>query len=250
MAHRTVRSPSASPFPSTLASLLLASLACLTVAGCVGRVTSAGSGDGGGGSGGEGGGGSCVDIALSSYDVSCHADSDCITITSGQVCSGDCACGGATINASGQARYQSQLSSVQLGECGCPEEGIPQCLDNVCTICRGAASDPPACGTQVADAAADGAVCVDVDLATYDQSCQTSSDCADITAGMLCTGSCECGGSAINNSGLARYQATIASLGSTGACPCPADGTLACIQNKCTVCGFGPNQPNGCPDGF
>jgi hypothetical protein len=233
----------------TLASLLLASV---VFAGCVGRTSSAGSGDGGGGggSGSGSGGGSCVDIDLSSYDVSCKADTDCIEITSGQVCSGSCTCGGSSVNASEQARYQAQLSSLQLGQCACPEEPQPQCLGNVCTICRGAPSDPPACGTTTVDAGLDGPACVNVDLSTYDQSCQTSSDCADITSGEICAGSCECGGSAINNSGLARYQATIAALGTSSECPCPADGALACIQNKCTICGFGPNQPQGCPDGF
>ena len=79
---------------------------------------------------------------------------------------------------------------------------------------------------------------------------QTSSDCTDITAGTICAGQCACGGAAINNSGLQRYQTTLASLGTATECPCPSDGVLACIQNKCTVCGFGPNAPAGCPDGF
>ncbi len=223
-------------------------LASLCLAACTGKTSE--SGDGGAGDGGgSGSGGGCVDVELSTYDLSCQQDSDCIVISAGQICPGDCDCGGSTINASGQARYQSAVSGIQTGVCGCPLENQPQCLGNVCTICRGIPSDPPACGSTAVDAGADGSVCVNVDLSTYDQSCQSASDCVDITAGTICTGDCTCGGAAINTSGEARYETTLASLGTSTACPCPSSGPIACIQNKCTECGFGPNQPAGCPGG-
>jgi hypothetical protein len=230
--------------------------------GCVGKTVgggestdggggSSGGGSGGGGSsgsgGGSGGGGSCVDIVLSSYDLSCQQDSDCISISSGQICDGDCTCGGSTINADGESRYKQALSSLTLGECACPLECVPQCLGNVCTICTGAPSDPPACQTKTVQA--DSGICVNVDLSTYDTSCQTSADCTDITSGTLCTGYCACGGSAINSSGLARYENAVAPLGNQTECPCPASPPIACVGGTCTVCGYGQNQPEGCPDG-
>jgi hypothetical protein len=229
--------------PSSASALLVGSLLLLA---CSGKTAGAGSADGGGDSGKD-----CVDIA-GYFQSGCATASDCITITTGQLCTGGCACGNSAVSATEEAHYQSLLSSsgIELGECGCPEEPVPQCLGGMCTICRGTASDPPACGTAVVDAGSDGQVCVNVDLSTYDTSCQTSSDCADITSGILCTGSCACGGSAINSAGLARYQSAVASLGSATACPCPAEGVVACVDSKCTVCGFGPNQPAGCPDGF
>jgi hypothetical protein len=248
------------------------------LAGCSGKTANvtpsdggSGSGSGGAGSsGGSGGGGSsgvgssgagsssgsgmCVDIEPSNYDVSCQSAADCVGIATGEVCSGyDCLCPfGGAINASSEAAYQATLSSIVPGTgpgCGCPAGPRPQCLAGVCALCSGLSSDPPACHSVAADAGSDGSLCVDVDLSTYDQSCQTSADCIDITAGVLCPGSCTCGGAAVNVSEQVRYQTAIEQLGTSDACPCPADGVLACVQNKCTVCGFGPNQPTGCTDG-
>ncbi len=229
-------------------------------AGASGLLESSGNG-GGSGAGassgsaaGDGGdGGICVDIHESGYDRSCQHNTDCIAIASGPICSGyTCVCpGGAAINVSEQARYQSELSSVRPGTgplCSCPVSARPECLGGVCTMCRGLLSDPPACGSTVVDAGQDGSACVDVDLATYDQSCQSASDCMGITAGVLCPRACTCGGAAVNVAERLRYQTTVARLG-TLACPCAAPAPIACVQNRCTVCGFGPNQPAGCPDG-
>lgn len=254
--------------PSALRTALV--LAPLLLAACSGKIETTGSGDGGSSSGSSGsssggsgsssggsgsgsssgsssGGGTCVDVVLSSYDTSCQTSSDCISITAGQICAGDCACGGATINASGQARYDAAISSIQLGECACPLEGTPQCLQSQCTICTGGPSDPPECGTSVADAGPpdSGLVCVDIDLSTYDTSCETSSDCVGITSGEICTGSCECGGATINADGLNRYSAAISGI-VAGGCPCFEPGTPTCVQKQCILCGLG--QP-GCPDG-
>src|SRR5208283_2561625 len=107
--------------PLITSAFLLASL-CL--AACTGKTSESGDG-GAGGDGGSGSAGGCVDVELSTYDLSCQEDSDCITISAGQICPGDCACGGATINVSGQARYQSAVSGIQTGVCGCPLENEP-----------------------------------------------------------------------------------------------------------------------------
>ncbi|MDP8999124.1 MAG: hypothetical protein M3O46_03330 [Myxococcota bacterium] len=111
--------------------------------------------------------------------------------------------GGAAINLSGPAHYESVLSSIHPGGgpfCSCPASPTPQCLGGVCTVCNGLPSDPPACHSTAAQAGPDGSACVDVDLTTYDQSCQSSTDCTGITAGVLCRGACTCGGAAVNAS--------------------------------------------------
>ncbi|HEY3817430.1 MAG TPA: hypothetical protein VGL81_09680 [Polyangiaceae bacterium] len=248
------------------AAFLLASLSAVGLVGCSGDIAATPASDGGGG-GRDGGaatgdagvtvgdGGTCVDIDPASYDVSCQVDTDCVSIVAGPLCPGyTCACpGGGAINASSEAQYQAALESIQEGSgilCECPAFPGPQCLGGVCTVCAGLPADPPACHSTPPDAGPDAAVCVDVDLSTYDQSCQTSDDCIGITAGVLCPGSCECGGAAVNISEQLRYQTTIAELGmSVGGCPCPAPGPIGCVQNKCTVCGYGAGQPAGCPDG-
>jgi hypothetical protein len=193
-----------------------------------------------------------VNIDVSTYDVSCNQASDCIGITAGRLCDGDCTCGGATINLSGQAQYDSAISSIQLGLCGCPLEGAPECLDHVCTLCTGLPSDPPACQTKSFDAGIAtfdaGTGCVDIDLSTYDTSCKQDSDCVNVTAGTICTGSCQCGGAAINTDGLGRYDTAVSGLGNVD-CPCVFPGVARCVANQCTICGLGPGQPVGCSDG-
>jgi len=114
--------------PFLRVSSLLALTGCL-VAACGGKIE----GNGGGG-GGSGGGGSCVNIDLSSYDQSCQSASDCVYIASGQVCSGQCDCPDAVINASGQAEYEVAIASVTPAACFCPGQAEPQCNDHQCSL--------------------------------------------------------------------------------------------------------------------
>jgi hypothetical protein len=88
--------------------------------------------------------GVCVDIQLSSFDTSCTTSADCVSVTTGTICTGSCACGGSTINVSDQAKYDAELSSVHPAECPCVSAGAPQCVGSTCTICGGASS-PPGC---------------------------------------------------------------------------------------------------------
>lgn len=84
-------------------------------------------------------GGTCVNIDVSNFDTSCTADSDCIEVTPGTICAGyTCICGGASISAADQARYDALLASVPRGEgpgCNCPAFGIPRCLQSQCVLC-------------------------------------------------------------------------------------------------------------------
>jgi len=90
----------------------------------------------------------CVDIDLSSYDTSCMTNSDCIVIQTGQVCDGNCACGGSPVNADGEATYEQAIRGIMLAGCPCPAEAPPACVGNVCTPCSGRTSDPPECGDE------------------------------------------------------------------------------------------------------
>jgi hypothetical protein len=87
-----------------------------------------------------GDGGTCVDIVLSTYDQSCTQAKDCILIQTGDVCSGNCACGGSPVNVSEQSRYDQATSGIVFGLCPCPAEFAPQCVNNTCV---GVTSDPP-----------------------------------------------------------------------------------------------------------
>jgi len=180
-----------------------------------------------------------VDIDLSTYDQSCQQASDCISVTSGEVCTGQCDCPDAVVNESEQGRYDQAISSVELATCFCGDGPEPQCVDNQCTL-GGSVTVEAGVG--------DSGVCVDIDLSTYDQSCKVDTDCMDVTAGVVCTGQCACGGSLINVDEQSRYDAAIAGVQTEG-CPCPPDGIARCLQDHCTLCGFGPNQPPGCGDG-
>jgi len=81
----------------------------------------------------------------------------------------------------------------------------------------------------------DDASCVNVELSSYDQSCNVDSDCVEITSGTICNGSCECGGSVINIDGQARYQSQVAGI-TSGDCPCANSGNPSCVNHTCTLC--------------
>jgi hypothetical protein len=190
----------------------------------------------------SGGGGRCVTIDPSTYDQSCQTAADCMGISSGQICSGECACGGqSAVNVSEGSRYDQALSSIQLAECFCPAGPEPQCVNNTCTL-EGQT-------TPEAGPSPEAGVCVDIELSSFDPSCQVDSDCIDITTGTICKGQCACGGSAVNVSGEAAYEQALASLGSSVGCPCPFGGQPRCLSNHCALCGVGLDQPAGCPDG-
>ena len=81
----------------------------------------------------------CVTIDPSTYDLSCHTDADCVTVSAGTICAGyNGICGGSTINADGLVRYDAELGSIPQGPgpyCSCPYFGSPHCLQGTCTFC-------------------------------------------------------------------------------------------------------------------
>jgi hypothetical protein len=198
--------------------------------------------------------GSCIEIDLSTYDQSCSEPSDCLRVTGGLVCSSEflCVyCGGSFVNRSEEARYQSAIASIRGGVCNCIE-AVPQCVQNKCRSCE-PASEPSGCSDLDAQMSLDGSPldggqCVDIDLSTYDQSCVTSSDCIEITSGLICPKSCSCGGSTINQSGQSRYDEAINSI-VTEDCPCAFTGAPKCFQGECIMCDSASGSgPTGCQD--
>ena len=189
----------------------------------------------------------CVTVDVSTYDRSCTRASDCITISAGTLCDGDCRCGGSTVNADGMAAYDSATSSLSLGDCFCPSTPAPQCIDNQCTICTGAPSDPSSCGVMVGDDT--GPSCVDVDISSFDVSCRNDGDCIEVTTGEICSDSCACGGSAISATEEQRYEEETSGI-PTEACPCVSAGSPRCVAGSCAICPppSNPNQPAACLD--
>ncbi|MGH7293920.1 MAG: hypothetical protein ACRELB_03250, partial [Polyangiaceae bacterium] len=97
-------------------------------------------------------GGFCIDIDTSTYDTSCAVDDDCINVSAGVICAGyNCLCGGSTVSASEQARYEAALATVPQGKgpfCSCPYFGRPRCIATQCVFCPssiGGSDPPPGC---------------------------------------------------------------------------------------------------------
>jgi len=210
------------------------------VTGSSSGVTGSSSGESGSSSGcGPGCRPQCVDIDPASYDRSCNTADDCVYITTGQICQGDCAsCGGTPINKDGYAQWSATVAMVDPGTCFCGAPAPLGCVNHVCQ------AEPP---VEIDAGPPDAGACVNIDLSTYDVSCKVDSDCTQITSGEVCDRNCACGGSAVNVDGLSRYQQELQGAGTGPACSCPAFGVPRCIATKCTLCGF-DGTPNQCPD--
>lgn len=255
---------------SKIAGLVFAALGvALASGGCSGKVGTVNGADGGGGSsgGGSGSGGSgggsgsssggvgtgCVYLPLSRYDTSCGTDSDCVTVTTGNVCNGDCLCGGSAINVASEGEWKTDVSSVLVGECGCPAEPLPRCIASTCTVCTGGPSDPPGCSTGIADSGtitvdATTPACVYILPSTYSTSCNVDSDCTLLPEGQVCSGNCECGGSPVNRSGEAAFQMLTAGI-TFAQCPCVAPPPIRCVMGTCAQCAYGSDGGAVCGDG-
>lgn len=215
--------------------------------------------------GGGGSGGQCIQVDSASFDATCNADSDCALVGSGQVCPGQCGCGGQTpVSLAGVAAWQAATSGLALTACPCADLGEARCFEHTCRYCslvpNQGGNSWPECGSDGADGGnvqpddatappppPDAPVCVDLDPSTFNQSCTQSSDCISVTAGELCTGDCFCGGATINASEEMRYSAATAGI-RPGLCGCPLLGNPTCVNGQCVVCG-GPSPSPGCPDG-
>ena len=75
----------------------------------------------------------CVQIDLSTYDLSCTQASDCFAIQTGTVCNGQCACGGTPVNIDGQAMYDNATSGITFAACPCATYQTA-CINSTCTF--------------------------------------------------------------------------------------------------------------------
>jgi|HubBroStandDraft_6_1064221.scaffolds.fasta_scaffold376225_1 hypothetical protein len=210
-------------------------------------------GGGSGGGGGTGGGGRCIDLEVLPSDLSCGNDSDCELVGTGQFCNGQCSCGDTPVNAAAATRFQSETASLTLVACPCAFEGEPRCIGGQCTLCR-FGTDQPGCnedggitiiedgGIFISDggdfdtgiSTGDGPTCVDIELSTYDQSCNQASDCILIPTGELCTGQCDCGGSPVNISEQSRFNQATSGIKFAG-CSCPIEAVPQCAADGVCV---------------
>jgi hypothetical protein len=105
-----------------------------------------------------------------------------------------------------------------------------------------------AAGSDAAEAGSDAPMCVFVQLMAGDTACSGDPDCTLTSVGKICTGSCGCGSTPANMAAATRIGAATAGL-QLEACPCAFPGNPRCVMGVCILCGFGPGQPAGCPDG-
>lgn len=228
------------------------------VAGCSGRTASSPSDDAGADAQAyeTSDGTACIDISTSSYQTSCHTAADCVVVTTGHLCPGACFCGGATINASGQAAYEQATQGLGNGGCPCPSGPEPECISGTCTLCYGGPNDPAGCeaspdaGTDAMDGGLpDG--CISVVPTAKDLACTSAADCATVATGTVCQGECACaGGSPVNMTAAAQIEQIEAPYLSSIGCPCaPPNFTLGCVNSVCTECPLGGGGPAGCPGG-
>jgi hypothetical protein len=76
-----------------------------------------------------------VTVDPATYDRSCTVDDDCDLFPTGNLCTGDCRCGGTPLNKSESARYQEATKNIELAGCPCASLGIPRCVQSSCTLC-------------------------------------------------------------------------------------------------------------------
>lgn len=95
-------------------------------------------------------GASCVDIEVTSADLTCSTDDDCVRATIGVICSASCCPGGAPVNKAAAARIASEIEGAHFPPpmgCpgGCGAFGAEHCVEGVCTICPFGPSQTPEC---------------------------------------------------------------------------------------------------------
>jgi hypothetical protein len=89
----------------------------------------------------------CVDVELQNFVLSCHTESDCVVVSAGLLCAGQCACSNSAISVSDEALYDAEVSPVKPGACPCaqPLPGALRCVQGQCAYCSGALGEPPGC---------------------------------------------------------------------------------------------------------
>jgi hypothetical protein len=66
----------------------------------------------------------------------CNVDSDCTSVASGTLCSGQCNCPDLPVNVSVLPTYDALISPLHFaaGPCSCPAESVPRCVKGSCSF--------------------------------------------------------------------------------------------------------------------
>jgi hypothetical protein len=146
--------------------------------------------------------------------------------------------------APGKARGRPRaLAPLKLESCPCAFQGEARCLAGQCTLCAAGSTQPAGCAdAATTPPAADGGLCVDIDLSTYDQSCVVATDCIVILTGQVCSSECACGGSPVNAAEQARYEEATSGI-AFGECACPLEIAPSCVGNTCVLPAAMPLSP-------
>jgi hypothetical protein len=82
------------------------------------------------------GSGSCV-ISASDYDQSCTTPADCVAVFSGDICTGQCSCNNAFVNAGAASAYEAAFEKLSMPHdttCPCSFGPAPACVNGLCVV--------------------------------------------------------------------------------------------------------------------
>jgi hypothetical protein len=77
--------------------------------------------------------GACVDIPISAYSTVCGSAEQCTVLPVGQVCSGNCLCGGVPANVSAETVFAHLTAGMKFAVCPCAPPPALECIGKVCT---------------------------------------------------------------------------------------------------------------------
>jgi hypothetical protein len=116
------------------------------------------SADSGTGTGMPESGSACIDFEATAADFVCERDQDCTVVRTGEVCTGECACGDIPVNAGAAARFETESTPLTFLGCSCAYHDV-HCLTGQCTLCGpDIPNRPAACSDAGIESAEDGGV--------------------------------------------------------------------------------------------
>jgi hypothetical protein len=86
--------------------------------------------------------GFCVNAPLSEFSTACTVDTDCVLVRTGEICSGECSCGGSSMAAASLPAYDVVTAGIEFDTCPCPYFGKPACVNNACSACGAPGQSP------------------------------------------------------------------------------------------------------------
>jgi hypothetical protein len=148
--------------------------------------------------------------------LAAYGSSSCSSSGSASSTGTSCASAGGTCVLGGASCARQASSSAQDCETNPPNPGGAFC----CLALSDAGSATADAGREAVDSGADaaeaGGACM-ISASSYDQSCMQDTDCVGVRSTNYCNAqACLCGGSAINMSALAQFNADVATTAGEG----------------------------------